>query len=92
MADATYDISLQKRLLNEYKESKAYRLYEGGWLKEVYIHSIDQKTKYCFLKAHWTPSMKVNDVPHTVWIGVVKKTGNIHSAYCSCTAGKYFFI
>ena len=35
------DISLQKRLLNEYKEGKTYCLYSVGWLKQIYIHPVD---------------------------------------------------
>ena len=81
------DISLQRRLLNEYKEGKAYRLFDAGWLKEIYMHNISDQSLYCFLKAKCTPSMKLNNVPHMVWICANKKSGDIHSAYCSCTAG-----
>ena len=42
------DISLQKRLLNEYKEGKAYRLYSAGWLKQIYIHPVDNNCNCCF--------------------------------------------
>ena len=34
------DVALHERVLNEYKEGKAYRLYESGWLKEIYWHPI----------------------------------------------------
>lgn len=81
------DIPLQKRLLNEYKEGKAYRLYEGGWLKEIHLNLMELTCEYCFMRAKCTPSMKIHDVPHNVWICAKKKSGNIHSAYCSCTAG-----
>ena len=81
------DISLQKRLLNEYKEGKAYRLYSAGWLKQIYIHPVDNNCNYCFLKAECTPSMKINDVPHIVWICAKKESGEIHSAFCTSTAG-----
>ena len=30
------DVALHERVLNEYKEGKAYRLYESGWLREIY--------------------------------------------------------
>ena len=81
------DISLQKRLLNEYKEGKAYRLYSAGWLKEIYMHPVNDSCNYCFLKANFTPSMKISNVPHTVWICARKKSGEVHSAFCTCTAG-----
>lgn len=29
------DVNIHERILNEYKEGKAYRLYESGWLKEI---------------------------------------------------------
>ena len=32
------DVALPERVLSEYKEGKAYRLYESGWLKEIYWH------------------------------------------------------
>ena len=70
------DISLQKRLLNEYKEGKAYRLYSAGWFKEIYMHPVNDSCKYCFLKADFTPSMKISklNVPHTVLICARKKS------------------
>ncbi|WAR01055.1 hypothetical protein MAR_025427 [Mya arenaria] len=30
------------RLLNEYKEGKAYRYFECGWAKEVHMHDISE--------------------------------------------------
>lgn len=29
------DVDFYKRVLNEYKEGKAYRLFDFGWLKEI---------------------------------------------------------
>ncbi|XP_070550367.1 uncharacterized protein [Ptychodera flava] len=81
------DVTLQKRLLNEYKEGKAYRLYEGGWLKEIYLNNISEDSEYCFMKAKCCHTMKINDTLHTVWICAHKDSGDIKSAYCSCTAG-----
>ena len=81
------DISVQKRLLNEYKEGKAYRLHSAGWLKQIYIHPVDSDCNYCFLKAECTPSMKINDGPNIVWICAKKESGEIHSTFCTCTAG-----
>ena len=74
------DASLQKRLLNEYK-GKAYRL------KQISIHHVNNDFDYCFMKAQCTRIMKINDVPHDLWTFVRKATGDIHSAFCSCTAG-----
>ena len=83
------DIPLQRHLLNEYNVwvGKAYRLYEAWWLKEIEINLINDSCKYCFIRAKCTPSIKIKDIPHSVWICAEKQSGNIHCAYCSCTAG-----
>jgi hypothetical protein len=81
------DIDFQKRVLNEYKEGKAYRLFDAGFLKEVLYHQISKESDYCFLKAKCTHSMKISDTPHTAWIAALKTSGKIFSAYCTCVAG-----
>ena len=67
------DVALHERVLNEYKEGKAYRLYESGWLKEIYWHPISTASEFCFLKANCTHTMKIGDTPHTAWIAADKK-------------------
>ncbi|XP_066023281.1 uncharacterized protein [Pocillopora verrucosa] len=79
------DIKLHERVMNEYKEGKAYRLFDSGFLKEVFYHELENMD-FCFLKAKCTHSMKVGDTPHTSWI-CSRKNGEIISAYCTCTAG-----
>lgn len=81
------EVNLHKRVLNEYKEGKAYRLFEAGWLKEVYMHSITSDCRYCFLKTKCTHTMKILDIPHTIWISAHKSSGEILNAYCTCAAG-----
>lgn len=62
------DTALHKCVLNEYKEGKAYRLYESGWLKEILWHPISTDSEIGFLKAKCTHSMKISDIPHTAWV------------------------
>ena len=81
------DIALSKRLLNGYKEGKAYRYFSNEWMKQVHYHSVSKSSPYCFLKAVCTPSQRVKNTPHFVWICTVKSTGDIKSAFCPCTAG-----
>ena len=78
------DVQLHERLINEYKEGKAYRLYDSGFLKEVFFQAIPNN--YCFLKAKCTHSMKLGDAPHTTWV-CSRTNGEIISAYCTCVAG-----
>lgn len=81
------DVTLHERVLNEYKEGKAFRLYDAGWLKEIYWHPVSNESKLCFLKANCTHTMSINNVQHSAWIAADKKSGKIASAYCSCVAG-----
>ncbi|KAL9979131.1 hypothetical protein ACROYT_G016745 [Oculina patagonica] len=74
------DVDLHERVLNQYKEGKAFRLFASGWLKEVYMHHISTDLQYCLLKANCTHSMKIADTPHKVWIAVCKTTGRIWMA------------
>lgn len=80
-------VSLSKRLLTDYKEQKAYSYFCSKFVFEVYYNCISTTSNYCFIKSKCTPSQRINDVPHELWICIEKDTGKIHSAYCSCFAG-----
>ena len=82
------DVALHERVLNEYKDGKAYRLYESGWLKEIYWHPVSTASEFCFLKASCAHTMKIRDTPHIAWIAADKKCGKIVSAYCNVWLGK----
>lgn len=79
--------SLSDSALTSYKTGKAYSYFFNDWLREVFYHQINKDNVACFLKAECTPSNRISDVPHSVWVKVNKKTGDIFSAYCSCVAG-----
>ena len=81
------DVDLHQRVLNEYKEGKAFRLFDSGFLKEVEYNGVSVDSDYCFMKARCTHSMSIHDVPHTSWVCAAKKSGEIASAYCTCVAG-----
>lgn len=83
---------LMKRLLNEYKEGKAYRYFTGDWVKEICYHNINSNSDKCVVKSKVTPSQAVNNKAYDVWVVLKKDTGNIPGgqvlrAYCTCTAG-----
>ncbi|KAK3104382.1 hypothetical protein FSP39_000663 [Pinctada imbricata] len=73
--------------LNQYKIGKAYQYFKSEWLKEVYYHPVDRASLYCFLRAKCTPSQSLRSDAHTAWICCEKASGDIKSAYCTCTAG-----
>ena len=81
------DVDFQKRVLNECKEGKAYRLFDSGWLKEISCQKFTDYSEYCFLKPKCTHSMKISDTPHSAWICANKNNGFIVTAYCTCVAG-----
>ncbi|KAK3108959.1 hypothetical protein FSP39_019796 [Pinctada imbricata] len=76
-----------KQHLNQYKIGKAYQYFKSEWLKEVYYHPVDRASLYCFLRAKCTPSQSLRSDAHTAWICCEKVSGDIKSAYCTCTAG-----
>ena len=83
---------LSNRLINEYKEGKAYRYFSSGWVKQVLYHNVSDDSDVCIMATKVTPSMRLRSPPHEVW-AVIKKNsviangGEIISAYCTCTAG-----
>ncbi|XP_056020211.1 uncharacterized protein LOC125665445 [Ostrea edulis] len=76
-----------KKHLNQYKVGKAYQFFQSEWLKEVFYHHVDRTTSYCFLRAKCTPSQSLSSEPHTVWVCCAKDSGEVKSAFCTCTVG-----
>jgi hypothetical protein len=78
---------LSQEDLTAYKTGKAYSYFSCDWLQEIFYSAVNKTSECCFVKAKCTPSTRVNDEPHLLWIKIVKKTGEIISAYCTCVAG-----
>ncbi|KAK3109102.1 hypothetical protein FSP39_023080 [Pinctada imbricata] len=76
-----------KKFLNEYKVGKAYEYLQSIFVKEIFYHPISAASEICYLRAKCTPSQRLRDADHTMWIMVRKVSGDIVSAFCSCTAG-----
>ena len=85
------------KLLSEYKSRKAYDYFKTDWLKEIFYNSLEEfattnneLNQFCYLKAKCTPSQRINDPYHDVWVMAEKgpeKSGRVIRAYCNCTAG-----
>lgn len=73
--------------LTAYKQGKAFGYFSCDWLKEIFYTPISKSHACCFLKADCTPSNRINDLPHKLWVKAIKSSGEIVSAYCSCMAG-----
>ena len=78
---------LGKRLLSDYKEGKAFSYFDSQWLKELFYHPISDTHELCFLKSQSTPSQRIGNVPHKIWVCVKKINGTVEAAYCTCFAG-----
>ena len=83
-----------EEMLSEYKAGKAYDYFKNDWLKEISYNSMNQFSicspgvdQFCVLKADCTPSQRLHDPNHNVWVLLEKETGSVQSAYCSCAAG-----
>ena len=81
------DVPLRKRLISDNKDQKVYSYFTSGWMKEIEYHAIAPDSKFCFLRAKCTPSQRVRDIPHSVWVAVEKENGAVQSAHCTCYAG-----
>ena len=80
-------VGLSREALTAYKTGKAFSYFSCDWLGEVFFSPISKKHECCFLKADCAPSNRLSDIPHSVWAKVVKESGEVVSAYCSCVAG-----
>ena len=80
---AGQEVDMRKRILNEYKEGKAFRYFDNKWMKEIYVCEVGN---FCFLKGECTPSQRIGDLPHQIWV-CAHRSGEIRAAYCTCVAG-----
>ena len=78
---------LKNEDLSDYKTSKAYSYYATGWLNPLFYHPISDESRFCFLKTTCRPSQRISDTPHKLWICLLKTSGKIMTAHCSCMAG-----
>ena len=83
-----------EKMLSEYKAGKAYDYFKSEWLKQIFYNSLNSFVagcpgidRYCVLKAKCTPSQRIHDTYHDVWITLERETGKVVCAFCNCAAG-----
>lgn len=86
---AANNMDLINRLVNNYKEGKAYRYFTCEWVREIKYHPIRASAPCCVLQADVHASMSIRKKPYKVWVMASKKTqdcagGEIKTAHCSC--------
>ena len=65
------------------KLRKAYTFFIGGFVDKLFVKSVEERT---IIRASVTPSQKLNDHKHRLWI-VFKSDGSVITGFCTCTAG-----
>ena len=73
--------------IGKYKDQKAYFYWLSGFVDTVYHASCNDNL--LFLKAYVSPSQRLNDDPHHVWVCTEgpKDKSKILTSWCSCIAG-----
>ena len=70
---------------------KAEIFYKDKHDHSVEYNAIGEDSLYCILRAQVIPSLPTKDLKnnpdHDVWVALAKVTGEVNSAWCSCTAG-----
>ena len=66
--------------LSNYKESKAYSYFKGGWLSNISYHSLGTRED-CLLKIDCSPSERLRDSPHKLWVCLSKKEWKVIIAH-----------
>jgi len=65
----------------------SYFASKESWIKEVLYHKVSDDSRVCLLKTSCTPSQRISQIPHKLWVCIHKKSGAIEKAYCTCLAG-----
>ena len=58
-------------------------------MTEVAFHPVHANVTRCFVKGLVQPQMKENQAPYSVWVMLVKSSGKVEEAECSCKGGIY---
>ena len=75
--------------IGKYKDQKAYSYSMSGFVDIVLFTKCPIESKYVFLKGCVSPSQKIRDNPHKVWVCLEGTNSDckIVTSWCTCTAG-----
>lgn len=75
--------------IGKYKDQKAYSYWMSGFVDTVLFTKCPIDCKHVFLKGCVSPSQKIRDDPHKVWVCLedTKKDCKILTSWCTYTAG-----
>jgi hypothetical protein len=61
-------LSLTDRIMSDYKEQKAYSYFSSEFIFEILYNTVSDLSNYCMLKSKCTPSQRIRDIPHDMWV------------------------
>ena len=75
--------------IGKYKDQKAYSYWMSGFVDTAYVAKCPLDRRFTYLKGNVSPSQKLNEDPHRVWVCVEGKGKDcrIVTSRCTCTAG-----
>ena len=74
--------------IGRYKDEKAYSYWMSGFVDTVYVAECPIDKDMVFLKGKVSPSQRINDEWHDVWICVNRKENcKIVTSWCTCITG-----
>lgn len=75
--------------IGKYKDQKAYSYWMSGFVDTVLFSRCPVDSRHVFLKGCVSPSQKLRDDPHKVWVCFegTKSDCRIVTSWCTCTAG-----
>ena len=77
--------SFSTEYIGQYKIKKAYSYDKGGFVDKIFVKIIDDADRK-LTKASVFSSQLINESKHKLWV-LFDHTGDIKTAYCSCTGG-----
>ena len=77
------------KYIGKYKDQKAYSYWMSGFVDAVYFAKCPSDGKFTFLKGNVSPTQKLQDDPHKVWVCIegTEKDCRIVTSWCTYTAG-----
>ena len=75
--------------IGKYKDQKAYSYWMSGFVDTVFVAKCPSDSKFTFLKGNVSPSQRLRDDPHQVWICVEGERTDcrVVTSWCTCSAG-----
>ena len=71
------------------KDQKAYSYWMSGFVDTVFVAKCPSNNKLIFLKGKVSPSQRLNEDSHEVWVCIENSNTDcrIVTSWCTCTAG-----